>query len=210
MRDATLIADSQQIHISAENQHENAFIHQIEFPGIGKLEAIPNGNAAYYANLLKLGASLQESGRYSLRWPGWSAVLNPLKQLGFLSEAPIHGLSDDISALEFTAKLLAQELQYKDSEKDLCVMVNTVEGERKGSHERMTCSLLIERDLTTGLMGMSMGVAYPACIAAEMIVNAKIQKKGILSPATDIPPDLFISELRTRGIKIKDTFERLA
>ena len=210
MRAATLIADSQRILISAENQHENAFIHQIEFPEIGKLEAIPNGDAAYYAKLLKLGASLQESGRYTLRWPGWSAVLHSLKQLGFLSEAPIPGLSDDISALECTAKLLAPELQYKNNEKDLCVMVNKVEGQRKGSHEIMTCSLVIERDLTTGLMGMSMGVAYPACIAAEMIVYEKIDKKGILSPAIDIPPDSFISELRKKGIKIKDAFEQVA
>ena len=210
MRDATLIADSQLIHISAEKQHDNAFIHQIEFPGIGKLEAIPNGNAAYYADLLKLGSTLQESGRYTLRWPGWSALWHPLKKLGFLSEAPIKGLPENISALEFTAKLLAPELQYKENEKDLCVMVNKIEGERNGHHEIMTNSLLIERDFTTGLMGMSMGVAYPACIAAEMIVNDKISKLGILSPATDIPPDLFIAELRTKGIKIKDTFERVA
>jgi len=210
MRDATLIADSQLIHISAEDQHQNTFIHQIDFPDIGTLEAIPNGDAVFYAQLLKIDASLRETGRYTLRWPGWSAIWNPLKKLGFLSEVPIKSLSYDLSPLEFTAKLLAPKLQYKDSEKDLCVMVNMVEGERNGRHEIMTCSLLIERDFTTGLMGMSMGVAYPACIAAEMIVKDKIPQKGILSPAIDIPPNLFITELRTKGIKIKDTFERVA
>ena len=40
---------------------------------------------------------------------------------------------------------------------------------------------MIERDLMTGLMAMSMGVAYPACIAAEMIVRGDITRKGVLS-----------------------------
>jgi len=47
IRDATLIADSKVIHIPAEDQHENAFIHHIEFPELGMLEAIPNGNDGY-------------------------------------------------------------------------------------------------------------------------------------------------------------------
>ena len=61
-----------------------------------------------------------------------------------------------------------------------------------------------------GLMAMSMGVTYPACIVAEMIVKGIIEKKGVLSPAKDIPPDLFMAELKKRGIKVKDVFERIA
>ena len=57
---------------------------------------------------------------------------------------------------------------------------------------------------------MSMGVAYPACIAAEMIVKGIIEKKGVLSPAKDVPPDLFMTELKKRDIKVKDVFEQIA
>jgi len=59
-------------------------------------------------------------------------------------------------------------------------------------------------------MAMSMGVAYPACIVAEMIVKGTIEKKGVLSPAKDIPPDLFLTELKRRGINVTDAFEQLA
>jgi saccharopine dehydrogenase-like NADP-dependent oxidoreductase len=106
------------------------------------------------------------------------------------------------------AKLLDPQLQYKDSEKDLSVMMNQVEGVREGKHQILTCSLLIERDLGTGLMAMSMGVAYPACIAAEMIVRGEITRKGVLSPATDVPCDLFMDQLNKRGIKISETIEQ--
>jgi saccharopine dehydrogenase-like NADP-dependent oxidoreductase len=208
-RDATLIADSAHIYIPAEDQHDNAFIHSIEFPELGTLEAIPNGNAVYYANLLKIGNNLSETGRYTLRWPGWCSFWNPLKKLGFLSEEPISGLSDKVSPLEMVAKLLEPQLQYKDSEKDLCVMVNKIEGVKEVNRLIMTCSLMIERDLVTGLMAMSMGVAYPACIVAEMVVNGEIKRKGVLSPAIDVSCDVFMDQLSKRGIKINETIEQL-
>ena len=209
IRDARLIADSQHVYIPAEDQHDNAFIHSIEFPELGTLEAIPNGNAVYYVNLLKINNNLTETGRFTLRWPGWCSFWNPLKKLGFLSDEPINGLSEKVSPLEMVAKLLEPQLQYEDSEKDLCVMVNNVEGVRNGKRQILTCSLLIERDLVTGLMAMSMGVAYPACIAAEMIVKGEITKKGVLSPALDVPCDLFMDQLNKRGIKITETIEQL-
>ena len=209
IRDAWLIADSEHVYIPAEDQHDNAFIHSIEFPELGTLEAIPNGNAVYYVNLLKINNNLTETGRFTLRWPGWCSFWNPLKKLGFLSDEPINGLSEKVSPLEMVAKLLEPQLQYEDSEKDLCVMVNNVEGVRNGKRQILTCSLLIERDLVTGLMAMSMGVAYPACIAAEMIVKGEITKKGVLSPALDVPCDLFMDQLNKRGIKINETIEQL-
>ena len=87
-------------------------------------------------------------------------------------------------------------------------MVNKVEGLREGKQQILTCSLMIERDLMTGLMAMSMGVAYPACIVAEMIVKGEITRKGVLSPATDVPCDLFIDQLKKRDIKINKTIEQ--
>ena len=207
-RDAALIADSNIIHIPAKDQHENAFIHTIEFPGVGTLEAIPNGDAVHYAKLLNIEDTLLEAGRYSLRWPGWSSFWNTMKKLGFLSDVPIEGMPFEVSPLQMVAKLLEPQLQYNDKEKDLCVLVNKVEGRRNGKRRTLTCSVLIERDLTTGAMAMSMGVAYPACIAAEMIVKGVITKKGVLSPATDVPCDLFLEDLKKRGIAVNETIEQ--
>ena len=206
-RDATLIADSEIVHIPAKDQHENAYIHPLDFPGLGTLEAIPNGNAAYYAEILKISDTLREMGRYTLRWPGWCAFWGPLKKLGFLGNTPIKGLPDEISPIELVAKLLETQLHYEDHEKDLAVMVNQIEGVKSGRQQIMTCSLLIERDLITGLMAMSMGVAYPACIAAEMIVTDEITTKGILSPAINVPCDSFLHQLNKRGINVNETIE---
>ena len=206
VREAKLIADREVVRIPSEDQHENRFVHTIEWPGLGTLEAIPNGDAVHYANLLYIREHLTDSGRYSLRWPGWCSFWHPMKKLGFLGDRPIRGLSREVSPLEMVAKLLEPQLQYKKDEKDLCVMLNEVEGLRKGQRQLMTCSLFIQRDLETGLMAMSMGVAYPACIAAEMIVNGEITARGVLSPAKDIPSDLFLARLRERGIQVTEKF----
>ena len=131
-----------------------------------------------------------------------------MKELGFLSDAPINGLHCEVAPSEIIAKLLEPQLQYNDSEKDLAVMVNKIEGVREGKQQILTCSLVIERDLITGLMAMSMGVAYPACIAAEMIFRGDIASKGVLSPATDVPCDLFMDQLNKRGIKVNKTIEQ--
>ncbi|MBC8438168.1 MAG: hypothetical protein H8D87_00570 [Deltaproteobacteria bacterium] len=74
---------------------------------------------------------------------------------------------------------------------------------------RLTSSMLIERDLETGIMAMSKGVAYTACIVAKMIVKGAIKEKGVLSPVTHIPVAPFMEHLKKRGIVISEKMEEL-
>lgn len=68
------------------------------------------------------------------------------------------------------------QLQYKAHEKDLAVMRNVFEGVKNGRKKKITCDLLIERDLKTGLLAISLGVGYAASIVAQMIGRGEIQK----------------------------------
>jgi len=175
-------------------------VHEIDFPGLGTLEAIPNGDAIFFTDQMGVTATITETGRYSLRWPGWSALWRPLKQLNFLSETPTDGLAGEISPYQFMVKHLEPLLQYKDNEKDLVVMLNIFEGIAAGKPTRMTTRMIIERDLATGLMAMSKGVGFPASIVAQMIAAYEITAKGVLTPMFDIPYQLFTERLVDRGI----------
>jgi saccharopine dehydrogenase-like NADP-dependent oxidoreductase len=84
-------------------------------------------------------------------------------------------------------------------------MLNIFEGTKDGKRQRMTSTVTIERDLDTGLMGMSMGVGYPVAIAARMVLRGEIPGKGVLSPTEDIPVARFKEELKERGIVISET-----
>jgi len=204
MRESRIIKDKKIIDIPAMNQHDEEFIHSINFPGLGELEAIPNGNAVYFTDLMGLADTIRETGRYSLRWPGWSSLWRPLKRLGFLNEAPVEGLSGDVTPIDFLDKLLGPQLAYKDDEKDLTAMINVFEGIKDKKKIRFTSTMLIERDLDTGIMAMSKGVGYTAAIAARMIVRGDIKEKGVLSPLNHIPVEKFMNELKKRGIQIKE------
>jgi saccharopine dehydrogenase-like NADP-dependent oxidoreductase len=179
-------------------------IHTIQFPGLGELEAVPNGDAVFYTDLLGITASIREAGRYALRWPGWCAFWRPLKRLGFLSDEALRGLNAPVSPHQFMVKLLEPQLQYGDDEKDLVAMYNIFSGIKDGRPKSIKTSLLIERDLPSGLFGMSLGVGTPASIVAQMIVSGEIKKKGVLNPMLDVPYDSFMAELEKRGIFIKE------
>jgi saccharopine dehydrogenase-like NADP-dependent oxidoreductase len=203
-RESTFIKNGRQVTIPAAKQHDNDFIHQISFPGLGSLEAIPNGDAAFYVDLLNLGGSVKETGRYSLRWPGWCAFWRPLKELGFLGDDPVQGLASDITPHQFLTELIGPRIQYRDDEKDIAAMYNVFEGTKDGREKWMTSSIMIDRDLETGLYAMSLGVGCTASIVAQMMGSGQIRRKGLLSPATDIPYEAFMTELSERGISVKE------
>jgi saccharopine dehydrogenase-like NADP-dependent oxidoreductase len=206
-RESVFIKDGRRLTVSASDQHENAMIHQIDFPGLGKLEAVPNGDAVFYTDLLGVTDTIQETRRYALRWPGWCAFWAPLKKLGFLSDDPVDGLGCKVSPRQFLVKLMGPQLQYRDDEKDIVAMHNVFKGVKDGRKKSIVVNLMIERDLETGLFAMNQGVGYPVSIVAHMMANKEIERKGLLSPATDIPYDSFMEQLGLHGITIDEKEE---
>ncbi|RWB02953.1 MAG: saccharopine dehydrogenase family protein [Mesorhizobium sp.] len=205
-RDSVMIEDGKRVAVPAGQQHDNPFIHEIEVAGLGKLEAFPNGDALHYVEMLEAAKGLHRSGRYTLRWPGWSAFWAPLKELGFLSEDKVPGTSN--SPREFLGRLLGPQLQYGPGEKDLCVMRNVFSGLEGGRAKTVTSDLIIERDLVSGLFGMSLGVGYPASIVAQMLARREITRPGLLNPLLDVPDIRFFDELAKRGITVSETVAR--
>ncbi|WP_095091172.1 saccharopine dehydrogenase family protein [Mesorhizobium sophorae] len=202
-RDSVMIEDGERVAVPAGRQHDNPFIHEIEVAGLGALEAFPNGDALHYVEMLDAAKGLRRSGRYTLRWPGWSAFWAPLKELGFLSEDKVPGTGS--SPREFLGRLLGPQLQYGPGEKDLCVMRNVFSGLEGGRRKTVTSDLIIERDLASGLFGMSLGVGYPASIVAQMLARREITKPGLLNPLLDVPDGRFFDELARRGITVTET-----
>ena len=204
MREGRIIKDKQIIEIPAMNQHDESFVHSIDFPGLGKLEAIPNGDSVYFTTLMGLSDTIEETGRYALRWPGWSAFWRPLKQLGFLSNQPVSGFDCKVTPFDFLDRFLGPLLEYQADEKDLVAMINIFEGLIDNKKIRFTSTMLIERDLDTGIMAMSKGVGYTAAIVARMLAKSVIKEKGVLSPLKHVPADAFMSQLKKRGIQIQE------
>ena len=206
-RDSVFIRAGKKIEVPAGQQHENDLIHTIRFPGLGEMEAVPNGDAVFYTDLLGVTSGIREAGRFALRWPGWCAFWRPLKRLGLLSDEPLKDLDGSVTPHQFMVKLLEPQLQYLDGEKDIVAMYNIFSGIKDGHPKTLKTALVIERDLKSGLFGMSLGVGFPASIVAQMIASGEIKQKGVLNPALHVPYAPFMTALADRGIVVTEELE---
>nr|WP_245440755.1 saccharopine dehydrogenase C-terminal domain-containing protein [Mesorhizobium sanjuanii] len=73
---------------------------------------------------------------------------------------------------------------------------------RAADRKTVTSDLIIERDLASGLFGMSLGVGYPASIVAQMPGRGEIATPGLLNPPLHVPDSRFLDELAKRGIRV--------
>jgi len=206
VRPAHFIKEGRETSLSPAEVFEDKNLHSVNLPELGDLQAIPNGNAFPYIDLLGLSRrSLRNMGRYSLRWPGHAAIIQTWHQLGFFDETTNPSLS--ISPFTFLVKHFEPRLQYRENERDLGIVSVKAVGVKDGKKLTITDTLIDHRDLSTGLYAMNRMVGFSAAITARMIAYNIISKRGVLSPARDVPIDIFLEGLSRFGMEIKRVVE---
>ncbi len=203
VREARFIKNGQ-LHVVPGNEifkEEN--VHEIEFSGIGTVEAYLNGDAERYVEIFGLGNELVEMGRYALRWPGHTKFWHTMVELGLLDDTPININETAVSPRAFLAKCLTPKLQYTGDEKDVALLRVEAWGLKDTKKVKVTYDLIDYRDLETELFAMNRTVGFTASIAALMILSGKITQSGVLSPVRHVPPHEFIKEVEARGMRVK-------
>ncbi len=177
-------------------------VHEIEFAGIGPVEAYPNGDAERYVEIFGLGKGLKEMGRFALRWPGHSRFWRKMVALGLLDDTPVQIGDAEISPRSFLTRYLTPRLQYGKNERDLALLRVEAWGLKNGRKVKVTYDMIDYRDPESGLFAMNRTVGFTSAIGALMILSGQITLTGVLSPVRHVPPDVFIRELEARGIHI--------
>jgi saccharopine dehydrogenase-like NADP-dependent oxidoreductase len=177
-------------------------VHEIEFSGIGPVEAYPNGDAERYVEIFGLGQGLTEMGRFALRWPGHSRFWRTMVALGFLDDTSVQIGDAEISPRSFLTRCLTPRLQYGKNERDLALLRVEAWGLKKGRKVKVIYSLIDYRDLESGLFAMNRTVGFTSGIGVQMILSGQITQTGVLSPVRHVPPDVFMREIEARGIHI--------
>ncbi len=177
-------------------------VHEIEFSGIGPVEAYPNGDAERYVEIFGLDQDLTEMGRFALRWPGHSRFWRTMVALGFLDDTSVQIGDAEISPRSFLTRCLTPRLQYGKNERDLALLRVEAWGLKKGRKVKVIYSLIDYRDLESGLFAMNRTVGFTSAIGVQMILSGQITQTGVLSPVRHVPPDVFIREIEARGIHI--------
>ncbi len=208
-RAGLVIRNGKVVKISDSEMFAPENIHLIDIPGIGTLEAFPNGDALKYADLLGIErSSLQNIGRYAMRWPGHCAFWKTMIDLHLLDSERVLVDGTAVDRKQFLAAAMAPHLQYASDERDVTVVRVEVNGQLNGEPKRLVYQMVDKRDLETGLMSMNRTVGFTVSIGALMIGTGKITKRGLLSPINDIPFEPFAQELAARDIQIRSWLAR--
>ncbi len=202
-RPARFIRAGENVDLSPTEIFAPEHVHEVDVEGVGLMEAYPNGDAVRFLKTLGIEDTVREAGRYSMRWPGHSAFWGKMSKLGFLDEAPIQVGEASVSPRRFLHDLLAPQLQYQDNERDITIIRVDAMGIKDGIRKRILYHVIDRRDLNTGLLAMQRTVGFTASIGAQMILRGDIRKRGLLSPITDVPAQVFFEELRRRGILVQ-------
>jgi len=206
-RPARMLKAGQEIAIPGESIFQRQYGHTVDVPGLGPLEAYPNGDAIHYVQIFNLAPHIRDMGRFALRYPGHRRFWAVMAQMGFLDDAPIEVDGHPVSPRRFLVHHLTPRLQFADDQRDLVVLRVTAWGLKDGKQRRVTYNLIDYRDLETGLFAMNRTVGYTASIGAQMILEGRIATPGVLSPTRDVPPWELLNALKARGMKLDHRIE---
>lgn len=172
-RPVRLIADGEEIVKPALCDLE-----QIEFPGIGTLEAFLSDGLRSLVYTIK-ARNLQEK---TLRYPGHIDKIKVLKASGFLDKDEIDIRGNRIRAIDFTTDLLFKNWKLDSKEHDFTIMKVIVEGIKDNKKVKYTFEMFDRYDETTGTHSMARTTGYTATSVVRLLKKGIFKEKGLIFP----------------------------
>jgi len=172
-------------------------VEELEFRGIGKLEAFTtSGGAAWLPEIFK--GKIRKLDYKTIRYPGHAVIFRSILKLGLADENEI---APGITPRKVLEGQIVKTLSGRDE--DLVLVRVTATG--KAGKKRLTRNMdIVDRyDRKTGITAMMRTTAYPTSIIAQMIADGVIPDRGVKTPEMCVPGEIFIKELADRKIMVK-------
>lgn len=115
--------------------------------------------------------------------------------------------TDRIAPLDALGELMFEKLTYKPGERDMLVLCHDFHVMFPDGRRERIVSQLVDFGVPHGDSAMSRTVSLPAAIGAEMILEGRIERVGVLRPTT---PDLYmplLDELAALNIACRERTE---
>ena len=163
----------------------------------GKTYADFTAEVAGFADTSSLKENIAKRHEISMNSP----AIRALDFLGLFDEKPMH--LERGSPFDIISDLMIEKMMLGDNERDMVIMqhifkVTMADGKRA----KITSSLLDYGD--DKYTSIAKTVAYPAAIGVKMILEGKIDKKGVHIPIKQEIYQPILDELATLGIKMKE------
>lgn len=150
---------------------------------------------------------LQYFAEKTVRWPGHYQGVRTLIECGLFDENPVEIQGVMISPREFLLKVINPLVRPNEGDGDVCIMYNTVIGEKNQKPYKVEYFMWEEADRE--FSAMARVTSFPASIGAKLVASGKIGMKGIRAPEECIVGEnykCFLEELEKKNITIKEKF----
>lgn len=197
-----VIKNGEIVEVDATSDREG-----FRFTEFGKDEELECAVTPGMPSFLYTRPQLKEFAEKTIRWPGHWQGVQTLKETGLLDLTPVDFKNTKIAPREFLLSLITPKLQPSEGETDVCIMYNTLIGEKDGKKMKIEYFMWDEADTENGISSMARVTGFPVAIAAKFLLTEEIKEKGIVPPEDCIKGALyekFIEELKKRNINIKE------
>ncbi|KAI9017436.1 Saccharopine dehydrogenase [Gaertneriomyces semiglobifer] len=160
---------------------------------LAKAVGVTTTNATDLVETVKAKANLQGDAG--------ARVLHGLRWLGFFSDTEVHRRGNLLDTLCAT---LEEKMQFLPGERDMVMLQHKFEVELKDGTRQTRTSTGLWFGEPNGDTAMAVTVGVPCAITTQLILDGKIQRKGVLAP---MDPELcypLIEALEKEGIKMED------
>ncbi|MDD8032154.1 MAG: saccharopine dehydrogenase C-terminal domain-containing protein [Acidobacteriota bacterium] len=131
-----------------------------------------------------------------------SDVMQSFDWLGLFSQQPLPARK--ISPLDLLVALMVEKLKYQEGERDMSILKHEIIVEYPESQPEKITSTLIDFGIPRGHTSMSRMVGLPAALGVKLILENKINLKGVLRPTVAEIYQPILAELQELGIKFKE------
>jgi len=173
-------------------------IEELEFEGIGKLEAFTtSGGAAWLPEIYQ--GKMQKMDYKTIRYPGHAVIFKSILDLGLASEEEI--------APGITPRMILEEQIVKNlsgNDKDLVLVRVSGNGQIEGNQLTKTMDIVDYYDDVNDITAMMRTTSFPTSIIAQMTMDGKIPERGVKTPDMCVPGEPFMKELAARKIVVKE------
>ncbi|NMC70499.1 MAG: saccharopine dehydrogenase [Myxococcales bacterium] len=145
------------------------------------------------------GADIRLALAQKLELPPDSEVMLKFEWLGFFSQDPVPPVQG--GNIDVLTALMNARMQYAAGERDMIVLRHEFTAEFPGGRREEITSTLIDYGIPNGDSAMARTVSLPAAIAARLILEGRIERRGVCIP---VEPSIFhpvLDELATMGIQ---------
>jgi lysine 6-dehydrogenase len=140
----------------------------------------------------------------TLRYPGHAQIMETIRSLGLLDTEPVDVKGVRIAPRDAFIAVVQPKLT-KPKGRDLVALRVVVSGSNDGAKATKSFELVDRYDEKRGVSAMMRTTGYSLSITGLMQVRGQITPPGVCTPDECVPAATYISELRKRGIDIKES-----